>query len=670
LHDPLTDRRTHSASRYCRGRKTGFACPRGCGAKTCYDRPCPGRILKSHPIHVVNEEGKKRRKAAAVAHAGDQAPKFGPAAKAAKAAAAEQAKREKELKMAKDAEKRRREEERMAAAARARQADKDASKREHKAAEEARKLAEARELAAAAKRELQLARGGSGDLRRSSLDKPARGPKPGPTRGTDPSWDARDAFAPPPRSATISLSDLFGEVDVNSDNGGGGSSVNGSERDGGDDWPSTGDASSAWGPRQQQQQQQQQHQQQPRAFPPLNAGGSSDRPPRPPRSSPEQQAQIPGRPGPHHHHPSAPSSSYPSAPSSSYGMTRTPSNVTMASSQGDANEHNAGGMSTAGVFPPGVERAAASPILGDVGPVTHQRRACVRAMLRRAAKEHVERLRDMGFDEWRCRLAVMRFGDDADGASMWLINHGEGDSVDGQTEEDARDAQLEGASNLDIDRDLANLREVYHLGFDVHSVDEAVATCKGDLHLAVASLFQQQTFGVSGVGFSPGASHQHQHRTHATQSANAPTYGGNGRKYHHDAGPATPPERVPGSRHSSWGGDLSESGTGSDADLDPFAAAAAAGGGGSLFGGGGSGRSESRFFNTASAAGDDGGKAASGEASGSFGAGAAGLFGGGSLFGGGGLFGDLAGNGGGGGGGETWNGIAAANGNGEANGWR
>ena len=245
MHDPLTDRRTYSASRYCRGRKTGFACPRGCGAKTCYDRPCPGRILKSHPIHVVNEEGKKRRKAAAVAHAGDQAPKFGPAAKAAKAHAAEQAKREKELKMAKDAEKRRREEERMAAAARARQADKDASKREQKAAEEARKLAEARELAAAAKRELQMARGGGGDLRRSSLDKPARGPKPGPTRGTDPSWDARDAFAPPPRSATVSLSDLFGEVDVNSDNGGGGSSVNGSERDGGDDWPSMGDASSA-----------------------------------------------------------------------------------------------------------------------------------------------------------------------------------------------------------------------------------------------------------------------------------------------------------------------------------------------------------------------------------------------------------------------------------------
>ena len=75
-----------------------------------------------------------------------------------------------------------------------------------------------------------------------------------------------------------------------------------------------------------------------------------------------------------------------------------------------------------------------------------------------------------------------------------------------------------------------------------------MATCKGDLHLAVASLFQQQTFGVSGVGFSPGASHQNQHRTHATQSSNAPTRQHAGR--HHDAGPATPPG-VPSSRHSS-----------------------------------------------------------------------------------------------------------------------
>ena len=110
-----------------KGRKTGFACPRGCGAKTCYDKPCPGRVLKSHPIHVVNEEGKKRRKAAQVAHAGDQTPKFGPAAKAAKAAAAEQLRREKEFKIARDAEKRRKDEEKMATAARQRQADKDAS---------------------------------------------------------------------------------------------------------------------------------------------------------------------------------------------------------------------------------------------------------------------------------------------------------------------------------------------------------------------------------------------------------------------------------------------------------------------------------------------------------------------------------------------------------------
>ena len=156
-----------------------------------------------------------------MAHAGDQTPKFGPAAKAAKAAAAEQLRREKEFKIARDAEKRRKDEEKMATAARQRQADKDASKREQKAAEEARKLAETRERAAAAKRELQLARGGGGDLKRNSLDRgpgaaaaAGRGPKPGSVRGTDPSWDARDAFAPPPRSSTISIADLFGEVDV------------------------------------------------------------------------------------------------------------------------------------------------------------------------------------------------------------------------------------------------------------------------------------------------------------------------------------------------------------------------------------------------------------------------------------------------------------------------
>ena len=303
-----------------------------------------------------------------MAHAGDQTPKFGPAAKAAKAAAAEQLRREKEFKIARDAEKRRKDEEKMATAARQRQADKDASKREQKVAEEARKLAETRERAAAAKRELQLARGGSADLKRNSLDRgpgaaaaaaAGRGPKPGSVRGTDPSWDARDAFAPPPRSSTISIADLFGEVDVNSDigasrpgsvNGGGSDRWGGSERAdshaGGDDWPSMGDASTAWGVRQQQQQQQQQQQgaQRTPAFPSLGAGGSSDRPPRPPaRTSPDQPQNFNGR----SHHQQPHQQQPPSAPSSSYGMTRTPSSVTMVSSQGDPHE-NAGGTQ----FPP------------------------------------------------------------------------------------------------------------------------------------------------------------------------------------------------------------------------------------------------------------------------------------------------------------------------------
>ena len=108
-----------------------------------------------------------------MAHAGDQTPKFGPAAKAAKAAAAEQLRREKEFKIARDAEKRRKDEEKMATAARQRQADKDASKREQKAAEEARKLAETRERAAAAKRARRLvphADSGTGRPHRWSRD--------------------------------------------------------------------------------------------------------------------------------------------------------------------------------------------------------------------------------------------------------------------------------------------------------------------------------------------------------------------------------------------------------------------------------------------------------------------------------------------------------------------
>ncbi|CAI5461427.1 unnamed protein product [Closterium sp. Yama58-4] len=44
-------------------RKTGFQCPRGNGKATKFDKPCPGRITKSHPIHARNENSKKRRKA-------------------------------------------------------------------------------------------------------------------------------------------------------------------------------------------------------------------------------------------------------------------------------------------------------------------------------------------------------------------------------------------------------------------------------------------------------------------------------------------------------------------------------------------------------------------------------------------------------------------------------
>ncbi|KAG0586899.1 hypothetical protein KC19_2G125700 [Ceratodon purpureus] len=44
-------------------RKTGFQCPRGCGKGSKSDKPCPGRVTKSHPIHARNDSSKKRRKA-------------------------------------------------------------------------------------------------------------------------------------------------------------------------------------------------------------------------------------------------------------------------------------------------------------------------------------------------------------------------------------------------------------------------------------------------------------------------------------------------------------------------------------------------------------------------------------------------------------------------------
>lgn len=46
-----------------KNRKTGFKCPRGCGKATGYKDACPGRVDKSHPIHVRNEDSKAKRQA-------------------------------------------------------------------------------------------------------------------------------------------------------------------------------------------------------------------------------------------------------------------------------------------------------------------------------------------------------------------------------------------------------------------------------------------------------------------------------------------------------------------------------------------------------------------------------------------------------------------------------
>ncbi|KAK3267111.1 hypothetical protein CYMTET_24315 [Cymbomonas tetramitiformis] len=45
-----------------KSRKTGFKCPRGCGKASKYEKPCCGKIDKSHPIHARNENSKRRRK--------------------------------------------------------------------------------------------------------------------------------------------------------------------------------------------------------------------------------------------------------------------------------------------------------------------------------------------------------------------------------------------------------------------------------------------------------------------------------------------------------------------------------------------------------------------------------------------------------------------------------
>lgn len=67
-----------------KNRKTGFKCPRGCGKGTAYDESCRGKIDKSHPIHVRNDNNKKRKKAR-MPEAVEVVPRFGPAAKAARA---------------------------------------------------------------------------------------------------------------------------------------------------------------------------------------------------------------------------------------------------------------------------------------------------------------------------------------------------------------------------------------------------------------------------------------------------------------------------------------------------------------------------------------------------------------------------------------------------------
>ena len=32
---------------FCRNRKTGFKCPRGCGKGSRFDQPCPGKVMTS-----------------------------------------------------------------------------------------------------------------------------------------------------------------------------------------------------------------------------------------------------------------------------------------------------------------------------------------------------------------------------------------------------------------------------------------------------------------------------------------------------------------------------------------------------------------------------------------------------------------------------------------------
>ena len=77
------------------------------------------------------------------------------------------------------------------------------------------------------------------------------------------------------------------------------------------------------------------------------------------------------------------------------------------------------------------------------GPITPARRRCIAALLHRAATRALTPLKNMGFQDWQCRLAVMRFGGNVDAAVSWLVEGGAGSGRD--VEAEARRCALEGA---------------------------------------------------------------------------------------------------------------------------------------------------------------------------------------------------------------------------------
>ena len=155
------------------------------------------------------------------------------------------------------------------------------------------------------------------------------------------------------------------------------------------------------------------------------------------------------------------------------------------------------------------------------GPITPARRRCIAALLHRAATRALTPLKNMGFQDWQCRLAVMRFGGNVDAAVSWLVEGGAGSGRD--VEAEARRCALEGAP-LDVTRELESLREVYTLGFAQTSVDEAIAEKSGDMHAAVCGLFtrgrDRDGGGYVSSGAGTGTSSAH---APSTPSENSPT---------------------------------------------------------------------------------------------------------------------------------------------------